>query len=190
MQQKRSLRIDVFDNFRKAMLNYFSHCAKPDEEKKKKSTTSHRIAIELSRQFPPNCQIDIEYMNADIIVRSGNDILLVLLWSHDYLTEKDKEKAKSLHIEKAPLLTLAFSLLEEKSYILIYRFEKEYLEYLHIDKSDFSERIIKRSESRDKKEKDQLLLGLKGKAQRKPRKTRNKKTKAEETAEEAEIKEE
>ena len=174
MQQKRSLRIDVFDNFRKAMLNYFSHYSKPDEEKKKKSTTSHRIAIELARQFPSRCNIDIDYMNSDIIIRDGDDILLILLWSHDYLTEKDKDKARSLHIDKSPLLTLAFSLLEEKSYILIYRFEKEYLEYPHIDKSDFSEKILKRSEDRDRKEKDQLMLGLKGKAQRKPRKTREK----------------
>ena len=169
MQQKRSLRIDVFDNFRKAMLNYFSDYNNK-EEKRKKSTISHRIALELSRQFPSTCQIDIDYMNADIIVRNNDDIILILLWSNEYLTQKDKNKARQLHIENAPLLTLAFSLLEEKSYLLIYRFEKEFLEYLHIDKSDFSERILKRSEVRGKKEKDQLLLGLTGKAQRKTRK--------------------
>ncbi len=173
MQQRRSLRIDVFDNFRKAMLNYFSkYTAK--EEKKKKSTISHRIAVELSSQFPTSCTIDIDYMKADIVVRNGDDIILILLWSNDYLTEKDKEKAKALHIEKAPLLTLAFSLLEEKSYILIYRFEKEYLEYLHIDKSDFSERILKRSEDRDKKGNGQLMLTLKGKATRKARQKKEK----------------
>jgi len=173
MQQKRSLKIDAFDNFRKAMLNYFSHY-ESDTEKKKKSTTSHRIALELMHQFPENCQIDIDYMNADIIVRSNDEILLVLLWSNGYITEKDKEKAKALHVEKAPLLTLAFSLFEDKNYILIYRFEKDYLEYLHIDESDFSERIIKRSEDKESREKDneQLLLTLKGKAKRKPRKPR------------------
>ena len=175
MQQKRSLRIDVFDNFRKAMLNYFSHYSNDEIGKKKKSTTSHRIALELAGQFPPSYRIDIDYMNADIIVRNGDEIILILLWSNDYLTAVDKYKAHQLHIDKTPLLTLAFSLLEEKSYLLIYRFEKEYLEYLHIDKSDFSERILKRSEDRNKKEKDQLMLGLTGKAQRKARKKKERK---------------
>lgn len=170
MQQKRSMKIDVFDDFRKAMLNYFSKY-KNDNEKKKKSTTSHRIALELAREFPERCQIDIDYMDTDIIIRDGEDAILILLWSNEYLTEKDKEKARHLHKEKAPLLTLAFSLLEEKNYILIYRFEKEYLEYLHIDKLDFSEKILKRSENKkSNNENGQLLLGLKGKAKKKTRK--------------------
>lgn len=164
MQQKRSLRIDVFDNFRKSMLNYFSIYKEIDGEKKRKSTTSHRIALELMKQFPNSCQIEIDYMSADIVVKRGEDIVLILLWSNDYLTEKEKEKARRLHLEKTPLLTLAFSLLEEKNYLLVYRFEREYLEYLHIDKSDFSERVLKRSEDKDYKENGQLLLGLKGKA--------------------------
>lgn len=177
MQQKRSLKIDVFDNFRKAMLNYFSRYSEKDGEKKRKSTTSHRIAVELMRYFPSDCNIEIDYMNVDIVIKRGDDIILILLWSNDYLTEKEKEKARTLHKEKSPLLTLAFSLLEEKNYILVYRFEKEYIEYLHIDKSDFSERILKRSEDKDYKEKDQLLLGLKGKAP-KPHKRKKKEIEA------------
>lgn len=173
MQQKRSLRINVFDYFRKAMLSYFSHYSEQDNEKKKKSTTSHRIALELMKEFPSTCNVEIDYMGADIVIKQNDDVILILLWSNEYLTEKEKTKAKTLHEEKAPLLTLAFSLLEDKNYILVYRFEKDYLEYLHIDKSDFSERVLKRSEEKEK-ETDQLLLGLKGKA-KKPRKKRVKK---------------
>lgn len=170
MQQKRSLRIDVFDHFRKAMLNYFSQYNEDDGEKKKKSTTSHRIALALSKQFPSTCKVEIDYMGADIVIKRGNDVILILLWSNSYLTEKDKEKATELHKEKMPLLTLAFSLLEDRNYILVYRFEREYLEYLHIDKSDFSEKVLKRSEDKDYKDNGQLMLTLKGKAPRRRRK--------------------
>lgn len=174
MQQKRSLRIDVFDNFRKAMLNYFSLYKEDDGEKKKKSTTSHRIALALAKQFPSTCKVEIDYMGVDIVIKRGDDIILLLFWSNSYLTEKDKERAREAHNEKMPLLTLAFSLLEDRNYLLVYRFEKEYLEYLHIDKSDFSEEVLKRSEDKGHGDNGQLMLTLKGKA---PSRKRRKKTK-------------
>ena len=67
------------------------------------------------------------------------------------------------------MLTLAFSLLEERDYILIYRFENRYLEYLHINKLDFSERLLKRClirEEKKKKEKEEEQLPLFAKKKR------------------------
>ena len=56
------------------------------------------------------------------------------------------------------MLTLAFSLLEEKDYILIYRFEDDYLEYLHINKIDFSEHLLKRCMIEENKKKNEPSL--------------------------------
>ena len=61
-------------------------------------------------------------------------------------------------------------MLEDKDYILVYRFEKEYLEYLHINKEDFSENLLKRCLIEDKKDSDQLLLDIRKKRTRKTRK--------------------
>ena len=51
-------------------------------------------------------------------------------------------------------------MLEEKGYILVYRFENEYLEYLHINKTDFSERLLKRCLIGKENEEDQLMLDI------------------------------
>ena len=70
--------------------------------------------------------------------------MLALFWSSTYLTEKERSKALGFHRQYSPSLTLAFSMLEEKDYLLIYRFESDYVDYLHIDKTDFSEMLLKR----------------------------------------------
>ena len=52
-------------------------------------------------------------------------------------------------------------MLEDKDYILVYRFEKEYLEYLHINKTDFSEMLLKRCIIGKEDQEDQLMLDIK-----------------------------
>ena len=167
-------QIELYEAIKKSIIKYLST---PDEDtgaKKKKSTLSHRIALALSKNFPSSFTIDIDYMGADIVIRKGSEIYSVILWSSDYLTEKDKDKALKLHKKDKPVLTLAFSPMEEKGYILIYRFENEYLEYLHISKADKSEKILKRCllEEPGKVEDKQLLLGL----ETKKKSTKKKKT--------------
>ena len=98
----------------------------------------------MSRFFPQSYSIDIDIQGTDILVKNGETIPLSVFWSSTYLTKAEKDKAQKFHTDKKPTLTLAFSMLEEKDYILVYRFEKEYLEYLHINKTDFSERLLKR----------------------------------------------
>ena len=154
-------QIELYEAIKKGLLSYLSS---EDEGagKKRKSTYSHRIAISLAKNFPQSFTIDIDYMGADIVVRKKDEIYAVIMWSSDYLTEKDKEKALNIHRKDSPILTLAFSPMEEKGYILIYRFEKEYLEYLHINKADNSEKILKRVllEEEKKDEDKQLMLSL------------------------------
>lgn len=150
------------------MLEYFSRYG---EEHRRKSTASHRIALILSKHFPSTCTIDIDFDDADILVKDGEDIPLAVFWSTTYLTGSEKDKAQLFHQNQKPTLTLAFSMLEEKDYILVYRFESNYLEYLHIDKKDFSENLLKRCLIGNEDAGTQLLLDIKKKKTRKKKKT-------------------
>ncbi len=155
-------KIECFSSFRQSMLDYFASY-KTDERKRHKSTISHRIALSIGRSFP-SCTVDIDYDGADILVRDASERdVLAIFWSNTYLTQTEKDKAQNYHIAHNPMLTLAFSLLEERDYILIYRFEDRYLEYLHINKNDFSEMLLKRcliKEEKKKKKKEDNLLPL------------------------------
>lgn len=164
-------KIQCFEAFRDTMLDYFSRYT-AEEEGKRKSTVSHRIAMLMKNHVPQDAEIDIDLDGADILLRRNNSIDLAVFWSSTYLTEKEKDKARSFHKKNNPYLTLAFSLLEDKDYLLVYRFEKDYLEYLHINKQDFSERLLKRCMLEDKEEADQqLLLDIKG-TKKKKKKTK------------------
>lgn len=168
----RERQIELFDDFRSSMLSYFSRY-NGKEEIKRKSTTSHRIANALSREMPGE-EIDLDLDNVDILLHSGDKPILALFWSYTYLTEKEKEEARLYHAKKNPSLTLAFSLLEEKDYILVYRFESDYLEYLHIDKEDFSEYLLKRCQidKENDESEGQLMLDIpRAKRKRKKAKT-------------------
>lgn len=166
----REKQIELFDDFRRGMLSYFSAYDSLLEEKKKKSTTSHRIALELSKEIN-GTDADLDLDGVDILIHTKDRPVLALFWSSTYLTEKEKEKARLYHISREPDLTLAFSLLEDKDYILVYRFEKDYLEYLHINKADFSEYLLKRCliENSNAENEGQLLLDIKKKRKKRIR---------------------
>ena len=164
----RERQIELFDDFRRSMLSYFSVYDSRREEKRKKSTTSHRIALALSKEME-GTEADLDLDGVDILVHIKEKPVLALFWSSTYLTEKEKEKARLYHISSSPALTLAFSLLEDKDYLLVYRFEKDYLEYLHINKEDFSEYLLKRCliESGNTEPDDQLLFDIAKKRRKK-----------------------
>ena len=120
---------------------------------------------------PMQYTIDIDTDGADILVWKDDEIPLAIFWSEGYLTEKEKKKAIEYHREKSPGLTLAFSLLHDRSWILIYRFGDSYVEYLHIDKYTFDENVIKRLIIPEKAKDDgQLMLSLKPERKRERRK--------------------
>ncbi len=166
----RERQIELFDDFRRSMLSYFSVYDNKNEEKRKKSTTSHRIALALSKEMN-GTEADLDLDGVDILIHIKEKPVLALFWSSTYLTEKEKEKARLYHISRNPALTLAFSLLEDKDYLLVYRFEKDYLEYLHINKEDFSEYLLKRCQIESgKAESDgQLLFDITKKRRRRVR---------------------
>lgn len=155
-------KIECFSAFRKSMLDYFASSG-DDGKRRRKSTISHRIALSMQSNFPSQI-VDIDYDKADILVHTGDgEDILAVFWSNTYLTQAEKEKAQHFHLSHNPALTLAFSLLEDKDYILVYRFESNYLDYLHINKSDFSEMLLKRCLIEDEKEKKEPSLFTKKK---------------------------
>lgn len=160
-------KIQIFDAFRATMLDYFFRYGEKLEHCRK-ATVSHRIAMLLKDHSPKEAEIDIDIDGTDILLSQDGVEELAIFWSSTYLTEREKVKAQKYHMEKNPHLTLAFSLLEDKDYLLVYRFEKDYLEYLHINRKDFSEEILKRCMIKNQDtEPDQLLLDIKTRKKKK-----------------------
>ena len=52
------------------MLDYFSTYGE-EEKHRRKSTVSHRIAVNLSRHFSPSCRIEIDISSTDILVEEN-----------------------------------------------------------------------------------------------------------------------
>ena len=161
-------RFEIFTAFRLGMAEFFSNDLSDDGKRHRKSAISHRIALRLRPYFPLQYTIDIDTDGADVLIWKEDEIPLAIFWSEGYLTEKEKKKAIEYHREKAPGLTLAFSLLHDKSWILIYRFDDNYVEYLHIDKETFDEAVLKRLPIPEKSKDDgQLMLQLRPEKKRK-----------------------
>lgn len=157
-------KLEVFDSFRKGMIRYFPSL-EDDGIKRKKSARTHRIALSLTPFFPPDVVIDIDTMGADLLVWDGKEkVHLALFWSDDYLTEKERAKAYEFHLSHSPSLTLAFSILPDKDWILVYRFEKSFIEYLHIDKATFEETQLRQKSAGE--EDGQMFLRLPAKRSR------------------------
>ena len=161
-------RFEIFTAFRLGMAEFFSNDLSDDGKRHRKSAISHRIALRLRPYFPLQYTIDIDTDGADVLIWKEDEIPLAIFWSEGYLTEKEKKKAIEYHREKAPGPTLAFSLLHDKSWILIYRFDDNYVEYLHIDKETFDETVLKRLPIPEKSKDDgQLMLQLRPEKKRK-----------------------
>ncbi len=158
-------RIDIFEGFRKGMHYFLSAYQLPPGLKHKKAAIAHRLALCLSAEFPSSF-VDIDTNGADIIVWDGDeDIKLALFWGEQYLTEKERNKAIEFHRTKNPGLTLGFTMLPERPWLLVYRFEQEYVEYLHIDKESFADEVLRQRFLEDKDE-GQLKLSLRKKRTR------------------------
>lgn len=167
----RSSEIEIFDAFRSALKILSSRDKTLLGNKKNKIAITHRLAYYLENSFIPGCYVDIFYSidrySPDLLVhdRKG-EILLAIWWQDDYLSKPLREEAKLFH-EEFGCLSLAFSLLSDKDYYLVYRFASTYTDYLHIAREDFSENLLKRMERDDENIKEQLLLDIPKKRTRK-----------------------
>ena len=160
--------IEIFESFRKGMEAYFMLPEIPKNLRPKHSAVSARIAASLRPLFPRSVSVDIDLLGADILVWNEEGPLLALFWSFSYLAKDRKKKAIAFHEKGNTPLTLAFSLFPDKEKFLVYRIEKGYIEYLHINKNTFSEDVLRRCTiDEGKNDNGQLLLPLKQK-RRKP----------------------
>ncbi len=165
----RSENIDTFALFKKALKILCEEDTFLFAKKAKREAFSCRMAQHLNRYFGSEWYIDAALFGSDIMIwdRQGN-IALALFIAKDYVTAHQKEKARLFHLEQKPALTLALSLLEGKDYALIYRFEKEYIDYLHIyPAQDYEDRVLKRCLIKDDKDTDPSLFRIKKKKERK-----------------------
>lgn len=166
----RELEIILFDAFTKALKRLCEEDYLLFSTQKKKGPITHRIAMYLEENLAKSGLIcDTQFairaegrtFTPDMIVhnRMGQEEM-ALYWQDGYLRSDEKEEARDFHSMKK-CFTLAFSLLPEKDYFLIYRFAETYTDYLHISREDFSEEVLRRCRAdEDIFEEEQLTLKL------------------------------
>lgn len=161
--------IEMFENFKRSLALLIEKDKELFSMNIRKETISARLALHLEKVVSPDLFVDVSVNGADILVWDRkDDIELALFLSRDYLSEKAKEKARTFHIATRPLLTLAFSLFEEKDYILVYRFEKLFLDYIHINPSfGYEDRLLKRILIDDEKKEEAELFKIKRRRRKK-----------------------
>ena len=144
--RKREDSIEIFENFRNGLELLITRDRELFEHDIRKETIAGRLAMYFSNLFSKEWYIDIATDGADLLVWDRKStIALALFISRDYISQKGKDKAREYHLIHRPMLTLAFSILEDKDYILIYRFEELFLDYIHIfPELDFEEKVLKR----------------------------------------------
>ncbi len=158
----------------KAFTNSLSYLCKADDAlfsaKRPRVPLIHRLAIYLEEELGHTGYVDLMLnvklkegsSTPDILVhdRNGYDYTLAIYARDSYLSARDKEEAIAFHNEKK-CLTLAFTFLQDKDYFLVYRFGKNYTDYMHVSKLDFSESILKRTDNKETEQDSQLYLGIK-----------------------------
>ena len=172
----RETEIILFDAFSQALNKLCRDDFVLFSTQKKKGPITHRIAMYIENELDNSAYLcDTQFQikgekqtyTPDMIIhdRKGNEAMAIY-WQDGYLSSREKEEARDFHKEKK-CFTIAFSLLPDKDYFLIYRFAENYTDYLHISREDFSEEVLKRCSSDEDIISDQLLFKLEKKRQRK-----------------------
>ena len=145
MKGKREENIDTFGYFKGALKRLFKYDEELLEMKYRKETVINRISLYMSESLEEGNNVDTSILGADLVIwdRKGN-IDFALFLSKDYLSEEGKRKTRAFHLAYKPNLTLAFSILKEKDYVLIYRCEKDYVDYIHYYLDSFEDKMLKR----------------------------------------------
>ena len=165
----RELEILLFDAFSASLKRLCADDYLLFSTQKKKGPITHRIAMYLEQELAnPAMLCDTQFQirsekecfTPDIVVhnRMGEEYM-ALFWQDGYLSAHERENARDFHKEKR-CFTLAFSLLPDKDYFLIYRFAGSYTDYLHLSREDFSEDVLKRCSNDEDIFDDQMTLSL------------------------------
>lgn len=149
----RAVEIQLFDCFCQALNRLCRDDFLLFSTQRNKGPITHRIAMYLEQELNDRALLcDVQFQirgedriyTPDIVVhnRMGNEEM-ALYWQDAYLNARDKEEARDFHREKR-CFTLAFSLLPDKDYFLIYRFAESYTDYLHLSRETFEEEVLRR----------------------------------------------
>ena len=161
--------LDIYEAFRKGMEAYFMLPEVPRRMRPRRGCTTARLVMALRPFFPRTVSVDADLSGADILVWDESGPILALFWSSSYLARERKAKAIAFHEKENPPLTLAFSLFPDKEKFLVYRIERGFIDYLHVDKNTFSEEVLRRCTIDEGKNDDgQLLLPLRQRRKRRP----------------------
>ncbi|MFA7117157.1 MAG: hypothetical protein WC159_00155 [Sphaerochaetaceae bacterium] len=107
---------------------------------REKLSLSSDITNEFYLTLPKNLVFDICLNKIDIILhdRNGKTSLVVMLYN-DYLSKKEVAQLKA--INKGKPLTLAVAFLSQKTYVLLYRVNKDTIDYYHYNTNENSSRL-------------------------------------------------
>ena len=164
-QDLRSENIDTFSLFKKALKELVESDSFLFARNARREAFSCRMAQHLNRYFGNEWYIDAAIDGSDLLIwdRQGN-IPLSLFIAEDYVSSVQKDKARLFHLSMKPALTLALSLLEGKDYMLIYRFEKEYIDYMHVyPDHEYQDTVLKRCLIKEDDDKNPTLFRIKKK---------------------------
>lgn len=148
----------LFDAFQDALQDLMTDDKYLFEHKSTKATIAHQLVVHMHHRLreklslsldtdnplyltlPGNLIFDIMIDKTDIKLhdRNGKNVMSIMLY-HDYIHKKETEQLKKL--DDSQLLTLAVSFLPGKPYVLIYRVNKETIDYYHYDYTANSARL-------------------------------------------------
>jgi len=107
---------------------------------REKLSLSSDTTNELHLTLPKNMVFDICLSKIDIILhdRNGKTLLVIMLYN-DYLSKKEVTQLKD--INKGKQLTIAVAFLSQKNYVLLYRVNKDTIDYYHYNTNENSSRL-------------------------------------------------
>ena len=179
----RYTSIVLFDVFQDALSDVITSDAYLFSETKNKAAVAHRLTEHMERRlrnklslmtenalpsfrgFPQNLVFDVMVDKADIILhdRAGKTAMTIMLYS-DYISAKQAIRLKGMYAERR--LTLAVAFLKGKPYQLIYRVDRETMDYYHYDSTMKTSMLRMQKIRTDKKEGQLTLLKPRARKQR------------------------
>jgi len=164
----------LFDVFQDALADLIASDKYLFTRQKNKSALSHRLTEHLEQRlrlklalpeddaslsclmFPKNMVFDTQVNKADIIFhdRSGKILMTIMLYN-GYITGKQAKQLKAMH--NARQLTMAVAFLPGKTYQLLYKVNRETIDYYHYDSTLKTSRL-RMQKIREDDDSGQLVL--------------------------------
>lgn len=165
----------LFEAFQEALRDLMTKDSWLFGQRKPKAAIAHALATHMQHRLreklalsldkedalyltlPKDLVFDIMMDDTDILLhdRNGKCVLAVMLFK-DYLTKKEGDDLKKKN--KPHQLTLGVTFLQGKPYLLIYRVNKETIDYYHYDASANASQLRMKKSRPELKDDTQLVL--------------------------------